>query len=319
MFHVMHTGLLIMDVLARPPFKAVVDDAWAFMRPHTIFGTTLAISAMTASCLLAVHASLAAYFPNMLVLWLCYLLTNVYVVGLNQITDVDIDRINKPYLPIAAGHLSVERAIFIVLLCLGAALVIAFALGPVVIITVIISLLIGTAYSLPPIRLKRKPLLAALSIIAVRAILINISSYLYWQGLLGPELTLGSVVVILTVFMAMLVTVIAVYKDMPDITGDVLHGIQTLPARIGRRMSMRLVLSVLVLAYSWAITAALVLQPSVNLAAFVSGHAVLLLAVFRRSRRVDLKDDSSTTAFYMFIWRLLYMEYLLIPITVLLR
>ena len=35
---------------------------------------------------------------------------NVFIVGINQITDVEIDRVNKPYLPIAAGDLSLERA-----------------------------------------------------------------------------------------------------------------------------------------------------------------------------------------------------------------
>ena len=40
----------------------------------------------------------------------CAILVNIYVTGLNQITDVDIDKINKPYLPIAAGHLSLPAA-----------------------------------------------------------------------------------------------------------------------------------------------------------------------------------------------------------------
>ena len=35
---------------------------------------------------------------------------NVYIVGLNQCEDVEIDRINKPGLPIAAGRLSLRTA-----------------------------------------------------------------------------------------------------------------------------------------------------------------------------------------------------------------
>src|SRR3712207_8755450 len=34
---------------------------------------------------------------------------NVYIVGLNQLEDVEIDRINKPHLPIAAGEFSRDR------------------------------------------------------------------------------------------------------------------------------------------------------------------------------------------------------------------
>jgi len=34
---------------------------------------------------------------------------NIYVVGINQLTDVEIDRINKPYLPLASGAFLIKR------------------------------------------------------------------------------------------------------------------------------------------------------------------------------------------------------------------
>ena len=34
------------------------------------------------------------------------LCVNVYIVGVNQLEDVEIDRVNKPFLPLAAGDLS---------------------------------------------------------------------------------------------------------------------------------------------------------------------------------------------------------------------
>ena len=42
------------------------------------------------------------------------LLMNVCIVGLNQIFDVPIDRINKPYLPLASGEFSVRTGTFLV-------------------------------------------------------------------------------------------------------------------------------------------------------------------------------------------------------------
>jgi homogentisate solanesyltransferase len=42
---------------------------------------------------------------------------NAYIVGLNQIYDVDIDKINKPNLPIAANLLSKMNAWKIVVFC----------------------------------------------------------------------------------------------------------------------------------------------------------------------------------------------------------
>lgn len=95
-----------------------------------------------------------------------------------QVTDVDIDKINKPYLPIAAGELSKFTAKVVVLVSL--ALGLAFAAIPSApyassaLTTVLLSsALLGTSYSLPPLRLKRFPLLAALCIIAVRGSIVR--------------------------------------------------------------------------------------------------------------------------------------------------
>lgn len=37
------------------------------------------------------------------------LLMNIAIVGLNQLTDVEIDRVNKPYLPLASGELTMQQ------------------------------------------------------------------------------------------------------------------------------------------------------------------------------------------------------------------
>eukprot|EP00903_Cladosiphon_okamuranus_P000467 g465.t1 len=54
---------------------------------------------------------------------------NIYIVGLNQITDVEIDKINKPYLPLASGAFSMRQGYFIVGLSLLVSLAIAIYLG----------------------------------------------------------------------------------------------------------------------------------------------------------------------------------------------
>jgi homogentisate phytyltransferase/homogentisate geranylgeranyltransferase len=68
-------------------------------------GTT--ISVISVSCLAmqsfpwtqaAVLAILQALIPA--------LLMNISIVGLNQVFDVEIDKVNKPYLPLASGEFS---------------------------------------------------------------------------------------------------------------------------------------------------------------------------------------------------------------------
>ena len=40
------------------------------------------------------------------------LLMNVCIVGLNQLYDVEIDKINKPYLPLASGEMTIREVTF---------------------------------------------------------------------------------------------------------------------------------------------------------------------------------------------------------------
>ena len=40
-------------------------------------------------------------------------LANLYIVGINQLSDIEIDKVNKPYLPLASGELSVKTGILL--------------------------------------------------------------------------------------------------------------------------------------------------------------------------------------------------------------
>ena len=89
---------------------------------------------------------------------------NVFITGINQVEDVEIDRLNKPWLPIAAGDLSLEAARRIVAVAAIAPLAMAITQGVAETVAVGVALAIGWAYSCPPLRLKRYPALAAGSI-----------------------------------------------------------------------------------------------------------------------------------------------------------
>lgn len=98
-----------------------IDAFWKFLRPHTIRGTILGASAVTARALLEnqlVRCQLLVLrrhriaaqqlidwglLPRALLGVLALLCGNGYIVGINQIFDVDIDVVNKPFLPVAAG------------------------------------------------------------------------------------------------------------------------------------------------------------------------------------------------------------------------
>jgi homogentisate phytyltransferase/homogentisate geranylgeranyltransferase len=151
---------------------------WRFTRPHTLIGSALAIPALH---ILAAptykHAFSTAAAVSTLFAMIPSLLMNLYITGLNQITDVDIDKINKPQLPIAAGDLSLGTANAIVILSLIASLAMGMMSSTLGSQGLNVALwgsgILGTMYSLPPFRLKRFPLLAAFCIVAVRGAVIN--------------------------------------------------------------------------------------------------------------------------------------------------
>lgn len=167
------------DEEAKPSFPLVL---WRFTRPHTLIGSALAIP----SIFLLAAPTYNSFFTLRTMVALVYaavpsLLMNLYITGLNQITDVEIDKINKPYLPIAKGDLKKSTAIGVVLAAVLVSLLMSVC-NPVfstsgLQVALWGSFVLGTVYSLPPFRLKRHPLLAAFCIVAVRGTIINAGEF----------------------------------------------------------------------------------------------------------------------------------------------
>lgn len=77
-------------------------------------------------------------------------------------------RVNKPYLPIAAGDLSVQSAWVLVLsFAVVGLLIVGLNFGPFITSLYCLGLFLGTIYSVPPFRLKRYPVAAFLIISTV--------------------------------------------------------------------------------------------------------------------------------------------------------
>lgn len=99
------------------------------------------------------------------------LLMNICIVGMNQIFDVEIDKINKPYLPLASGEWTLQTGISVAVGTGLASVLLSLYVGSKPLLaTVIGSLLLGIAYSvdLPFLRWKKYPILAMGCILSVR-------------------------------------------------------------------------------------------------------------------------------------------------------
>ncbi len=285
---------------------------WKFSRPHTIIGTSCSVLGMYAIA----AASLPFVFEPFV--WILPLLAclcgNVYIVGLNQLEDVAIDRINKPHLPLASGEFSRSQGVTIVTIMGILALLLAALQGPYLLGMVGLSLAIGTAYSLPPIRLKRFPFWASLCIFSVRGAIVNLGLFLHFNH----GFPIPSKVWALTLFVLVFTFAIAIFKDVPDMEGDRQYNISTFTLRVGQRAVFNLSRWVLTVCYLGMVMAAFWL-PSVNAPFLIVSHLVLVSALWMRSQNVDLHEPREVANFYQFIWKMFFLEYLIFSIACLWR
>lgn len=91
--------------------RARLRALYKFTRPHTIRGTILASIAGTTRALLDTPGAMASanwglMLPRALIGMVALLLGNAFIVGINQIYDDEIDKLNKPFLPVASGEMT---------------------------------------------------------------------------------------------------------------------------------------------------------------------------------------------------------------------
>jgi homogentisate phytyltransferase/homogentisate geranylgeranyltransferase len=278
---------------------------WRFSRPHTLIGTSLSILGLYA---IASSAGRASGVVDLLWTLLAGACVNVFIVGINQVQDVEIDRLNKPWLPIAAGELSLPAARRIVAVAALAPLVMAVTQGVVELVAVSVALAVGWAYSCPPLRLKRFAALAAGSITFVRALVVNLG---VWLHVAGRPVNAG--VWALTAVTVPFSFAIAVLKDVPDIEGDRRFGIATFSVRLGPRPVLALGVGALTLAGVGMAVAGPLLLHGASPVLLVAGHVAGLAALWRWALRVDPADPRAVAAFYRRVWLLFFCEYLLVP------
>lgn len=223
-------------------FFEAITTIWDFSRPHTLIGSGLSVLSLYLFATPTKVWFSQKFIQSYLVAVVPALFMNIYITGLNQLTDIEIDKINKPYLPIASGKLSKLSGSAIVFLSLLISLSFLELSNLPLKCALIGSGILGTIYSLPPFRLKRFPLLAAFCILVVRGSLINLGFYY------GAKIDVLSNVLpntffqtlkaypqsgFLAIFFAVFGLVIAILKDAPDVIGDKSYNIPSFSVIFG--------------------------------------------------------------------------------------
>jgi homogentisate phytyltransferase / homogentisate geranylgeranyltransferase len=289
---------------------------WRFSRPHTIVGTTVSIVALY---LIAVDTlpglTLGGGLWDLFWTLVAGLAVNVYIVGVNQLEDVDIDRVNKPFLPLAAGEMTVDTARTIVGATAALAVVLAVTEGAAETVAVLAALVVGTAYSMPPLRLKRFPVAASLCISGVRSVVVNLGVYAHFSLALGDgTVAIPPSVWALTIVVLPFSLAIAILKDVPDAEGDRRFRIMTFTVRVGGQRVLRAGLAMLALAYLGMAVVGPLAIPEAQPVVLAAGQLAALGVLLAWARTADPGDPAVFTRFYMRVWKLFFLEYALVAL-----
>ncbi|XP_062113072.1 homogentisate phytyltransferase 1, chloroplastic-like [Humulus lupulus] len=253
--------------------KDSLDAFYRFSQPHTVIGTALSIVSVSLLAVEKLTDFSPLFFAGMLEAVAAALLMNIYIVGLNQLYDIDIDKVNKPYLPLASREYSIQTGVMIV----ASFSVLSFGLGWIVgswplFWALFISFALRTAYSInvPLLRWKRFALVAAMCILAVRAVIVQIAFFLHMQTHVFKRPAAFSRPLIFAIsFMSFFSVVIALFKVS---TFVFFHG-------------------TMLYAFPFCLIST------------VLGHTILASILWTNAKSVDLSSKAAITSFYMFIWK----------------
>jgi len=153
----------------------------------------------------------------------------------NDIYDIEIDKINRPFRPLPSGKLTIKEAYSVIILFVTLSIFASLSIGYFPLVIVLFSHFLLLLYSK---YLKRIPLVGNIMV----------------SFLTGLVFVFGGVVVnnfyaaLVPAIFAFLINLIReIVKDMEDVEGDKLSGINTLPIKYGFQKSKMLVLLITVL------------------------------------------------------------------------
>jgi 4-hydroxybenzoate polyprenyltransferase len=159
--------------------------------------------------------------------------------ALNQIYDLEIDRINKPCRPLPSGRLSLRDAWTFTIAAYVAALVLAWFTAPgdrrECFWIVVIATMITVLYSVPPFRTKRLGIWANVTIAIPRGVLLKVAGWSSVKTVFGLEPWFIGAIFGLFLLGA------STTKDFADMEGDARGGCRTLPIVYGVRRAAWLI------------------------------------------------------------------------------
>jgi len=243
---------------------------WKFIRPFTLL---VPASGMIAGALMALGAhpkwtspwseDFTGILVRIVVGAFLGAALNAYSNGINQIYDVEVDRVNKPHRMLPSGKMSEKEAWGISLVFLIISLLLAGWINWQCFSIVFTAALLTTAYSAPPLRTKSRGIWANITIAIPRGTLLIVCGWSTVKSVVQPEPWLIGGIFGLFFLGA------ATTKDFSDIEGDRLGRCETLPVVYGIEKAIRIIRPFLIFPF-------LFILPLVGLGALTARTTILV-------------------------------------------
>jgi 4-hydroxybenzoate polyprenyltransferase len=205
---------------------------WTFARPFTLVPPMIGIFSGSLIGYGASHVAFPVFHVALAVLAAGVL--NAASNGLNQICDLENDRINKPHRPLPSGQMTFGAAWSFVVATYVVALAMVALVNRETFAIYVIAALATVAYSAPPIRLKRHPVGSNLIIALIRGWLLKVAG---WAAVATVLTSIEPWYIGFIYFVFLLGATTT--KDFADIEGDRAAGCITFPVRYGATWSAR--------------------------------------------------------------------------------
>jgi 4-hydroxybenzoate polyprenyltransferase len=239
------------EIVSRFRARRTVLGYWQLARPFTLLAPALGMASGGIVAYFAAGDKLVRgpeFLQVLLLGTIAAALLNAASNALNQIFDLDIDRINKPGRPLCTGAVS----------SLGAGVFAAITAAMALILAVVVTTLTGhwgtvalfgaaaifsLAYSVPPMRMKARGWWANLTVALPRGTLLKVAGWSLAQSILSVEA--WYIGLIMGLFLVGATTT----KDFADVRGDAAYGVKTLPVVHGAEKAAKFVAPFIVLPF----------------------------------------------------------------------
>jgi 4-hydroxybenzoate polyprenyltransferase len=180
----------------------------------------------------------------LIILLVAYFCAWIFAVGVNDIVDIEIDRVSNPDRPLVTSTITEDEMhsanlVFLLLSFIGAFLVGYWALFAMMLFTAAYYV-----YSAPPLRLKRVPVLATF-LIALASLSAAAAGFYFASPVQLASAFPWRLLILVLIFFTLVTNV----KDIKDVDGDRAAGIATIPTIFKGHVGKTIVGAMLAIAF----------------------------------------------------------------------